>query len=506
DLDEAPAGGAPRVPPPWQAGRLLTAPPAVLWELWQGPNPPGDPLAVLDVDGDTTLGMTTTGVVTLSLPQVLPAVPRGTVPAGGRRSPPPLEDPKEAAKVVAWLRARRPTGENDAIHRVRWVGLNAVRAEQARTATPELLGWGDGDPDQSFALTQRPVLPGSLQLDVEETGGWRRWQEVETLALSRSGDRHYSVDPTTGVVRFGATSRAPQLGERVRALTYRYGGGADGNVPAGAVTSFSGVASATVTNVLPAAGGADAASLPEALAEVPARVHRRDRAVTGDDFRALALEVPGVRRAETLPLFHPDTPTVRRPGAVSVLVLPTEDLRDPAAPLPDTALLRRVAAYLDPRRLATTELYVIPPTYRQVAVSVGVHVADGYQVDAVRRWVELLLRQYLAPVPDFGPAGQGWPLGRAVRRAELEAIAVQVEGIDYVVDRLQLAARRPGPSTEPPAWDPTDVVELAPWQLPQLAAITVVGGSPLPVGSGYSAPHDDDTDPVIVPLPPDVCR
>ena len=62
------------------------------------------------------------------------------------------------------------------------------------------------------------------------------------------------------------------------------------------------------------------------------------------------MQVTGVARAETLPLLHPDTPTVPAAGVVSVVVFPDEDLRDPDAPLPDLGLLRRVAAL--PRRRA----------------------------------------------------------------------------------------------------------------------------------------------------------
>ena len=160
-----------------------------------------------------------------------------------------------------------------------------------------------------------------------------------------------------------------------------------------------------MTNVLPATGGADAADLTEALEEI-LFVHRRERAVTADDFQSLALRVPNVRRAETLPLLHPDHPTHRAAGVVSVMIFPDEDLARPNAPAPDVALLRRVAAYLNPRRLVTIELYVIPPTYRAVALSVGVRVRDGYQADAVARWVELILRTP-APLPPFGPDGAG---------------------------------------------------------------------------------------------------
>ncbi|MFB7263343.1 putative baseplate assembly protein [Streptomyces nojiriensis] len=497
----------PHDPTRLRADDLVTAPPATLWELWNGP---GDaaaftPLAVL---GDTTRGLTTTGVVSVGLPGGFPTHPQGQSGPGGLDSPPPLDDEKLAARVLGWLRVRRPAGENDAIHRIRWVGVNAVGAVQSRTATAELLGIGTADAGQAFRLTQRPVIAGSVRLEVEEADGWRPWTEAEDFASSGPFDRHYVLDAEAGLVRFGTRCRLPQIGERIRVLSYRYGGGSAGNVAAGAIGSLTGVAAVKVRNPLPATGGADAASLADALDTLPAEVHRRDRAVTADDFRALTLEVPGVRRAETLPLLHPDTPTQPAAGVLSVLVFPTEDLRDPGAPLPDLALLRQVAAHLNPRRLVTTELYVIPPTYVDIAVSVGVRTREGNQPDAVRRWVELILRQYLAPLPPYGPEGGGWPLGKAVRRAELEAVAVQVEGLEYIEDEL-LLARRSGGATGGASgggvWTPLPLVPLRPWEVPRLAEITVVTGSPLPVGAGYGTPTPPPGDPVVVPLPPEVC-
>jgi predicted phage baseplate assembly protein len=262
------------------------------------------------------------------------------------------------------------------------------------------------------------------------------------------------------------------------------------------------VASAKVTNVLPATGGADPANLADALDSVAAEVHRRDRAVVAEDFQALALEVTGVVRADVLPLLHPETPHQPAAGVLSVMVFPADDPRELGAPMPDVGLLRRVGAYLNPRRLVTSELYVIPPTYRTIAVSVGVHVREGYQVDAVRRWVEQILHQYLAPLPPYGPAGGGWPLGRAVRRAELEAVCSQVEGVEYVEDELLLAV----PSGSTAGWTELPLVELEPWELPTIAALTVVSGTPLPPGTGYGPPPETEDDPVLVPLPPDVCQ
>jgi len=487
-----------------RAGDLTTDPPAVLWELWPGPDPSADPagrpLVPLQLLGDTTRGMTTTGVVKLEIPTDFPRHQTAATTTGGRSDPPPLDDEGVAARVVAWLRVTRPEGENDRIRRIRWVGANAVTVVQARTAAPELLGVGTADGGQTYRLSQRPVVPSSVRLEVEEVDGWRPWTEVETFAASKPLDRHYRVDVDAGLVHFGSRSRVPQLSERIRVTTYRYGGGVQGNVPARAISALSGVASVKVANVLPATGGADAAALADALDSVPAEVHRRDRAVVAEDFQALALEVAGVVRADVLPLLHPETPHQPAAGVLSVVVFPVDDPRGPGAPLPDVALLRRVAAYLNPRRLVTAELYVIPPTYVDLAVSVGVHVRDGYQVDAVRRWVEQILRQYLGPLPPSGPEGRGWPVGRAVRRAELAAVASQVEGVEYLEDELRLAV-----PTTTGGWDEQPLVVLEPWEMPRLASLTVVSGPALPPGTPYGPPADSEDDPALVPLPPDVC-
>ncbi|TCN32787.1 putative phage baseplate assembly protein [Kribbella orskensis] len=485
---------------------LDAAPPAALWRLWNPPakkqvTPADSPgtFTALEVTNDSTEGLTTSGVVAITLPKSLPKllVP----PTGLLGSPPPLDGP-EASRVIAWLQLSRPQNENDVIGRVRWVGANAVLAIQARTAQPELLGVGTGEADQAVELQYPPVLPGTIELDVEEAGRWREWTEVDRFTGEHPTERVYAVDLAAGQVRFGPggpQARVPQIGERIRVRSYRYGGGVAGNVPAGSVNKLVGIAGVKLTNPLPAWGGRDTEALGDTLDRIPAEVHRRDRAVTPDDFRELASQVTGVHRAETLPFLHPDNPTDNAAGVVSVVVFPDQDLRNPGAPLPDRSLLRRVARHLDQRRLVTTELYVLPPEYRRIAVAAGVVVRAGYQVDAVRRWVELILRQFLAPVPPYGPDGTGWPLGRIVRAAELEAVAVQVEGVDYLAG-LQLATVDGDVLTKVP------LVQLRRWQVPEVTEVTVVEGTPLDAGQDYQPlPPSTPAGTVQVPLPRVVC-
>jgi hypothetical protein len=158
-----------------------------------------------------------------------------------------------------------------------------------------------------------------------------------------------------------------------------------------------------------------------------------------------------------------------------------------------------VCRWLDARRLVTTELYVIPPTYRKVAASVSVGVKAGYGASAVRRWVELVLRQYLAPLPPYGPEGGGWPLGREVYGPELEAAVLQVEGVQFVRG-LRVAGLSADGTTyvENTSGDARGRVALDAWEVPELAELVVVdaGDAPAP-GTQPPAPAP----PLLVPVP-----
>jgi predicted phage baseplate assembly protein len=453
---------------------------------------------------DTTEGLGHDGVVGLRLPAAdldrigAPALDDPDLAGVGDR-PPPLDGD---ATVLFWLRAFPRQGSPE-IGVVRWLGLNAADVEQVAEAVPEFVGTGTGMPNQELGLVHDSVVPGTLQVEVEEFGRWEPWEVVETLAASTRTDRHVVLDAPAGRIRCGDTVRGRTfgIGDRIRAVRYRYGGGRAGNVAPGAIETAESIGGLAVANPLPTVGGEDPETITRALDRIPGELARHDRAVTAGDFEELAM-IPGVGRADCLPLFDPNTRSTDATGrfdaagVVSVVVWPTEDPRHPDAPLPDTALLRAVCERLDARRLVTTELYVVPPTYHRVAVSVGLAVRDGYSAVGVRRWVELVLRQYLAPLPPYGPAGVGWPLGHRVHGPELEAAVLQVEGVDFL-DGLEVADLGGGTVTP-------GTVELEGWEVPELAELTVVVGPPPPAGSGGVQPPAGPT-PVPVPVPKVVC-
>lgn len=443
----------------------------------------------LSIVQDGTEGLTRSGTLRLRLPDLRNGVPRlGDWTAasfdppdedllGVGPLPPRLDDPKLAARVLAWIVLRRAEPAHPPI-RLRLVEGNGVSATQAVTMAPEVLGHGEGRPGQQVRLSRVPVIAGSELVQIRGARGWEAWTRLPDFAEAGPDDRVYLLDPGSGIITFGdgLHGRLPLPGEAIRCLGYRSGGGARGNVPAGAISRVKNARIALrVENALPAEGGQDAETLPEATLRIPKVLRSGERAVAADDFVTLALETPGVRlgRAHVLPRHKPQQRADGVPGTVTLIVLPASDPVTPETPTPDREMLRRVCAHLEPRRLVTTELFVTPPEYVGFDLSIAVEAEPGTGGETLTRWVELALRQHFAPLPPYGPDGGGWPFGRAVRDRDAEAAALRVQGV-RLVNEVLLEGEAIGAdgSTDPVEGS----VPMLAWQLPVLRSVRVVIG------------------------------
>lgn len=472
----------------------------------------------LTVQSDTTLGLSRSGVVRLVLPREEDAF--GTwegsglsdALAGAGDLPPLVEDEKIAERIVAWIRAFRPAPAANASPLpqpvVRWADVNMVSCEQAITAAPEILGNGTGRPNQSVRVAHAPVIAGSLHVEVREPVGFVAWTEVDHFAASGPADPHYILDPATGEIRFGdgVRGRMPRPGETIRARTYRYGGGAIGNVPPGGISKVRpprDVSPLTATNPFAAEGGVDGETIEEARRRVPQVIRHGERAVCADDFRDLAMETPAacLGRVEVLPRHKPQERVDGVPGVVTLVVVPAYDPLHPDEPVPDRETLRRVCAHLEPRRLVTTELYVTPPEYVPVWVSAAFEVDDEHGVQTVKRWVDLAIRQHLAPLPPYGPAGGGWPFGRTVSARDVEAAILRVEGVALVNGVIvQGPIGADGKPIE-------GAVTLAKWQLPVVRGVqlTTTSKTPDPIERDGDSERPTTATPMPVPVVEEVC-
>lgn len=389
----------------------------VRWSAWTGFD--WTPITLLK---DDTLAFTRTGEIVLRTPEGLATT---VIPP----EPGPLY----------WLRAELVTSQYERPPVLKALRTNTMTLTQMETVRDEVLGGSTGRPDQTFRLTNTPVLTDSLSLEVDQGSGPEVWTQVDDFLASSSRDQVYVLNRTTGEVRFGDGRRGAipianvnNPGANVVARRYRYGGGTKGNVPAGALhalrSSVAGVDENGVVNLVASYGGRDEETLDQAKQRAPAAIRARCRAVTPDDFEFFATQAANVARAKALPLRHPDFPDVAVPGVVTVVVVPDSAEDQPRA---SEGTLRTVCAYLDQRRLLTTEVYVAPPAYQDVSVDVDLVAEESADLAQVQRDVEKALRDYFHPLRG-GEDGLGWPFGGTVSFSRTFQRVFSVQGVSSV--------------------------------------------------------------------------
>lgn len=273
-----------------------------------------------------------------------------------------------------------------------------VPVVQGVTVRDEVLGESDGGPNQSFGIRLRPVLSGSVRVNVVEAGGITRWTEVETLAGSGPADRHFVVrrdaegaanvafgDGLNGLQPPRGSSATP-----VRILaTYRYLNGPPTNLTA--TTPF--VAALPIIreaqNPQPAAGAGEREELDRARRLAPRLFRTQDRAVTRSDYGDLAREVPGVGKVLAVALSW---------NQVVVYVAPEGQVAEPSE-----LLKRDLLAHLERRRMITTDVAVVGPKPADIYLRATVRAQPYYRRPDVEAAVEAAVADYLAfDAVDFG--------------------------------------------------------------------------------------------------------
>jgi predicted phage baseplate assembly protein len=411
-------------PPAAQCGLAATpgfAAAQVIWQYYDGTT--WQPLTLLK---DETRGFTVTGHVVVKTPAP------GAIVAGTMLP---------VTQKLYWLRAYLQQSQYAQAPVLQTVRINTVSATQAETITGEVLGGSNGERNQVFQLGNTPVLSGSLVLQIDEGDGFFTWTEVGDFLASRPNDQVYTLDRTSGMIGFGdgingaiPVANPNNVDGNVVAQSYRVGGGSQGNLPAGAiqtlVSTVTGIDSANVANVFPSTGGRDEETLDAAKQRAPGVIKSRCRAVTTDDYEYLAKQVADVVRAKALPLFHPDFPGVQVPGVVTVIVVPEGGATNPM-PLPSTGTLQAVCMYLDQRRLLTTEVFVIPPTYQLVEIDGQVIASDMADLAEVNDTIEAALLTYFHPITG-GDDGRGWPFGGTIYFSRVYQQIMNLPGVQSI--------------------------------------------------------------------------
>lgn len=302
-----------------------------------------------------------------------------------------------------------------------------IPVEEGRLVRDELLGTSDGKPDQSFPLAHAGLILRSRAQDIHRdviltTTFLGRpptdWTLHETLAFSGKDQTHFIIEideDDQATVRFGdgTFGAVPLAGSEVRA-TYRVGGGLHGNVPADTIKTFADASqlvlvNARITNPKPATGGAERETLEHAVEHAPAVFRSLRRAVTADDYKALALDFAGVGKVRAVATNW---------NTVTLYVAPA------AGGLVSDVLEANLLAYFEDKRMVTTTIEIEDVTYVPIYVTAVIGVVSYYTPEAVREQVRSAAGDLLAfDNVDFG---------RPVYLSKFYEAIEHVDGVEYV--------------------------------------------------------------------------
>jgi len=155
----------------------------------------------LDLAGDTTGGLKQTGILRFKVPKQAGSFIYMDDDVRGAGDFPPQLDEENEAKLLFWIRGFHVNQEDFGL--LKFMDVNVCDCKQLVSANPAYLGIGNAQPNQQVYLKHIPVVANTLELEVEEAGVWRSWQEVEGFHASRDDDPHYLLDRVTGTISFG---------------------------------------------------------------------------------------------------------------------------------------------------------------------------------------------------------------------------------------------------------------------------------------------------------------
>jgi hypothetical protein len=179
-------------------------------------------------------------------------------------------------------------------------------ATEGATVNPTSIGVSKGVPNTDLVLKDLGVIDSSVTVTTKEGGAAIVWSRVNNLAITgpdQSVYSYYTDDKGLTHILFGdnASGRIPPVNAEIY-VGYRVGVGAKANeLDIGSITTlnfdYATGQGVTVANTASPVGGSDIESIESMRFSIPRATAIKSRAVSVDDYKALALQVPGVAKA-----------------------------------------------------------------------------------------------------------------------------------------------------------------------------------------------------------------
>ena len=303
-----------------------------------------------------------------------------------------------------------------------------IPVEEGRLVKKEILGTSDGTKNQRFHLAHPGLILRSLGLGqainkditlITELGGTiEEWTLQESLAFSREGQQDYVIeideeDRATILFGDGDFGAIPSSGNVIK-VTYRVGGGNHGNVAANTIqtivdASQLALLGAKVANPKPATGGANRESIEHAVMHAPGVFRSLKRAVTADDYEALALNFKGVGkvRAEKTNWNN-----------VTLFVAPA------GGGQVSDVLEANLLAYFEDKRPVSTIIEIKDVDYVKIFVTATVGVQSFYSQEDIKEKVKQAAGKLLA--------FENVDFGQTIYLSKLFEAIEAIEGVEFV--------------------------------------------------------------------------
>ena len=267
----------------------------------------------------------------------------------------------------------------------------SVTATQGYTVTSELVGTSTGTANQIFQLDETPVIQDSISVQVNNTP-YRHVQYLVEYGNSDAVFVSYTDANGSTFIEFGdgVGGRVPATNAQIYA-TYRVGGGVVGNVAATTIknilTNYQ--AGLSVINVSAASGGTDPESIESIRTNAPLTLSAGNRAVSLDDYAAIAVQISGVAKAIA---------DAEVSNSINLYVAPFGDRGLTSGnELTEvfTALSNKIIEFITPKMPPGVSVTIFPPTFVPLNIEVVVVALPQWknstvQINAVKALNEIL--------------------------------------------------------------------------------------------------------------------
>lgn len=279
-----------------------------------------------------------------------------------------------------------------------------IPCKQGLSASYTYTGTGISSLTPGYQVEDQYVILPNLGIDLDTISitdnYFTYWKKVNNTTFEDAGTKCYSVHllPDGNVkVQFGNDERGYTPKETdILYIDYIYNLGSKGKVGANTITLLSKkehitdedgnvITNFIITNPEESTGGTDPEDSETIVSLAPSIIKTQDRAVTLDDYEAIARKIPGVKDAKAYDIkTSPDDCLYYE---VKVLIIPEDGVSN-------DILNTEVYNILSRKSIPPVIISIISPTYKEINLDITVVIDNNYLEESVEYQIRQTLISY----------------------------------------------------------------------------------------------------------------